>query len=66
MTNVIKQILANMYEIEVDNVYAVVPDSVLDEIEEVHNLCKKAGGQLTSRQVIADIIVRKDKNKLYK
>lgn len=65
MTTRIKIILANMYEIDVDDVYKVVPDNVKDEIEIVNNLCKRAGAELVSRQIIADIVIRTDKEKIY-
>lgn len=65
MTTNIKIILANMYEINLEDVYKVVPDNVIDEIETVNNLCKRAGGELVSRQIIAEIVVRTDKEKIY-
>lgn len=42
-----------------------VPMHVMQAIEDTDTLCRKAGGELVSRQVIASIIVEKDTLRCY-
>lgn len=37
-----------------------VPLHVMQALEDVDNLCRQAGGELVSRQIIASIIVKTD------
>lgn len=42
-----------------------VPIDVLDILESANELCKRAGGELVSRQIIASIIVTTDTLRRY-
>ena len=53
-----------MYDIPED-AFHIIPEEVIEEIEKVETLCIRAGEQLVSRQIIADIIARVDIRKVY-
>lgn len=53
-----------MYDIPEDALH-LIPDEVIEEIEKVETLCQRAGGQLVSRQIIANIIARVDRWEVY-
>lgn len=42
-----------------------VPIDVLDMLDSANELCKRAGGQLVSRQIIASIIITTDTLRRY-
>lgn len=65
MTKKIESVLADMYGITVDEVQELVPFEVIDELEKVNELCRRASGELVSRQIIAEIVVRVDTRKIY-
>lgn len=56
------EIVKQMYNV---NSLDKVPIEVLDALELTNDLCKRAGGELVSRQVIASIIVQSDKLRRY-
>lgn len=64
MTRQCKLIVLSMYDISEDALH-LIPDEVIEEIEKVETLCRRAGGQLVSRQIIADIIARVDTRDVY-
>ena len=64
MTRQCKLIVLSMYDIPEDALH-LIPDEVIEEIEKVETLCQRAGGQLVSRQIIANIIARVDRWEVY-
>ena len=64
MTRQCKLIVLSMYDIPEDALH-LIPDEVIEEIEKVETLCQRAGGQLVSRQIIANIIARVDQWEVY-
>jgi len=56
------EIIKKMYNVQ--DLFKV-PINVLQAIEDADELCRRAGGQLVSRQVIAAIIVEHDTLKTY-
>jgi len=56
------EIIKTMYNIDA---LVKVPYHVMQALEDADNLCKKAGGALLSRQIIASIIVEKDTLRTY-
>ena len=64
MTRQCKLIVLSMYDIPEDALH-LIPDEVIEEIEKVETLCRRAGGQLVSRQIIANIIARVDRWEVY-
>lgn len=62
MNERLKNILLKMYRTDsLDD----IPNDTLSAIILTDMLCDRAGGELASRQVIADIIVRTDVEKTY-
>jgi F0F1-type ATP synthase membrane subunit a len=64
MTRKCKLILLSMYDIPED-IFHIIPEEVIEEIEKIETLCIRAGGNLVSRQIIADIIARVDTREVY-
>lgn len=64
MTRKIKSVLLDMYEIPEDE-FHIIPTEVIDVLENVQILCQRAGGELVSRQIIAEIVARADTQQVY-
>lgn len=64
MTRKIKSVLLDMYEIPEDE-FHIIPTEVIDVLENVQILCQRAGGELVSRQIIAEIVARVDTQQVY-
>ena len=62
MNERVKNILLKMYRTED---IQDVPSDTLSAIILTNVLCERAGGELASRQIIADIVVRTDVEKIY-
>ena len=62
MNERIKNILLKMYRTED---IQDVPIDTLSAIHLTNMLCERVGGELASRQIIADIVVRTDVEKTY-
>ena len=60
----IKSVLLDMYDISEDE-FQIIPSEVIDAINNVQILCERAGGELVSRQIIAEIVARVDTRKVY-
>ena len=60
----IKSVLLDMYDISEDE-FQIIPSEVIDAINNVQILCERAGGELVSRQIIAEIVARVDKQLVY-
>lgn len=60
----IKSVLLDMYGISEDE-FHIIPSEVIDAINNVQILCERAGGELVSRQIIAEIVARVDKQHVY-
>ena len=60
----IKSVLLDMYDISEDE-FHIIPSEVIDAINNVQILCERAGGELVSRQIIAEIVARVDTRKVY-
>lgn len=57
-----EQILKQMYLTELMD---DIPQDVIFAVRDADELCKRAGGELASRQVIANLVQQNDKNKVY-
>lgn len=42
-----------------------VPQEVIFAVRDADELCKRAGGELASRQIIATLVQQNDKDKIY-
>ena len=42
-----------------------IPQDVIFAVRDADELCKRAGGELASRQIIANLVQQNDKNKVY-
>lgn len=62
MTKHIENILLQMYNV---NSIDRIPNKVIDAVKDANYLCKMAGGELISRQIIANIIIQFDDWKCY-
>lgn len=55
-------ILKQMYFTEL---LSDIPQDVIFAVRDADELCKRAGGKLASRQIIASLVQQNDKNKVY-
>ena len=57
-----ERILKQMYFTEL---LSDIPQDVIFAVRDADELCKRAGGELASRQIIASLVQQNDKNKVY-
>ena len=62
MNKTAERILKQMYLTET---LSDVPQEVIFAVRDADELCKRAGGELASRQIIASLVLQHDKDEIY-